>query len=307
MKLNKLLGISATVLLVAGTAGAQTVFYPGVLRHEYWTSDNPNGVQHPSRVQVEQGLAGAPATDTIDLTIFDTNDGGAVNYTERVSGLFIPAVTTNYVFWVNSDDDSDLFVSTDATASNKRLVAQEVGWSNVDQWHAVGSGGGSTAAQKRSDQFSPDAGATHPFSKGIPMVAGQKYWIEGVHQQGGGGENFAATFSFVGGAEPTDGVKSSMNDTNIGYGYTIPTSLTVLSQATNATAADGLEATFTYVVADPLPDPLIYQWYRNGSVISNANFQQYTFLASVADNNAQYQCIVTIPASYTNNTASTSS
>src|SRR5581483_11341361 len=306
MKRIRLLSICAS-LLVVGTAGAQTVvFDAGVLRHQYWTSDNPNGVQHPTRVQVENGQAGAPTTDTIDLTIFDTADGGAVNYTERISGVFIPTVTTNYVFWINSDDDSDLFVSTDATPANKKLVAQEAGWSNVDQWHAVGSGGGSTAAQKRSDQFSPDAGATVPFKNGIPMVAGQKYWIEAVHQQGGGGENIAATFSFKGGAEPTDGAKSALNTTNIGYGYTVPSTLAVTTQATNATAYDGREASFAYVVADPIPDPLLYQWYRNGAVISNATYQQYTFLATAADNNAQYTCVVTLPASYNVSTASTS-
>jgi hypothetical protein len=296
------------LLVVVGTAGAQTVvFNPGVLRHQYWTSVNPNGVAHPSRVQVENGQAGGASTDTIDLTIFDTNLAGDVNYTERVSGLFVPTVTTNYVFWISSDDDSDLFVSTDATPANKKLVAQEAGWSNADQWHAAGSGGGSSAAQKRSDQFSPDSGATVPFKNGIAMVAGQKYWIEGVHQQGGGGENFGVTFSFKGGAEPTDGAKSALNTTNIGYGYTIPATLTVVSQATNATASDGREATFTYVVADPIPDPLLYQWYRNGTVISNATYQQYTFLASAADNSALYTCVVSLPASYNVSSTYTSS
>lgn len=141
MKPIRLLGITTSLLLFAGSAWAQTtVFTAGVLRHQYWTSDNPNGVQHPSRVQVENGQAGLPATDTIDLAIWDTNLAGALNYTERVSGLFIAPVTTNYVFWCNSDDDDDLFLSTDATPANKRIVAQEGGWSNVDQWHGVGSG-----------------------------------------------------------------------------------------------------------------------------------------------------------------------
>lgn len=306
MKAIRLLGISASVLLLAGAAGAQTVFIPGVLRHQYWTSDNPNGVQNPSRTQVEAGQAGAPTTDTTDLTIWDTNLGGAVNYAERVSGLFIAPVTTNYVFWVNSDDDSDLFLSTDATPANKRLIAQEAGWSNPDNWHTVG--GGSTASQKRSDQFTPDSGATHPFKNGIALVAGQKYWIEGVHHQGGGGENFGATYSYVGGLEPVDGAPSAISASNnvIGYGYTIPASLTVSAQASNVTAYVGREATFTYVVADALPDPLVYQWYKNGSIISNATYQQYTFLTAASDNNAQFKCVVTLPLSYSNSLSSTS-
>jgi hypothetical protein len=307
MKPIRLLGISASLLLLAGSAGAQTtVFTPGVLRHQYWTSANPNGVSNPSRPQVEAGQAGLPDTDTIDLTIWDTQFGGAVNYAERISGLFIAPVTTNYVFWVNSDDDSDLFLSPDASPGNKRMVAQEAGWSNVDNWEAVG--GGSTLAQKRSDQFSPDGGITVPFKNGIPLVAGQKYWIEGVHHQGGGGENFGATYSYVGGSIPVEGAPSALSASNnvIGYGYTIPVSLTVLSQASNVTAYAGSGAVFTYVVADTLPDPLVYQWYRNGTVISNATYKQYNLLTTAADNSAQFQCVVTLPLSYSNSLASTS-
>ena len=278
---------------------------PGVLRHQYWTSANPNGVSNPSRTQVEAGQAGLPDTDTIDLTAWDTQFGGAVNYAERISGVFIAPITTNYVFWVNSDDDSDLFVSPDASPAHKRLVAQEAGWSNMDNWQATG--GGSTLAQKRSDEFSPD-GVNKPFAKGIPMVAGQRYWIEGVHHQGGGGENFGATYSYLGGALPVEGAPSALSVSNnvIGYGYTIPTTLTVTTQASNVTAYAGSGAVLTYVVDDPLPDPLVYQWYRNGQVISNATYQQYNLLATAADNNAQFQCVVTIPLSYSNNAASTS-
>jgi len=98
MKPIRLLGISASLLLLAGSARAQTVFNAGVLRHQNWSATNPNGAQHPSRVQVENGQAGLPDTDTIDLTIWDFNQNNAVNYTERVSGLFIAPVTTNYVF-----------------------------------------------------------------------------------------------------------------------------------------------------------------------------------------------------------------
>ena len=302
MKPKRLLGLSASLLLVAGTAGAQTtVFNPGVLRQQWWTSTNP------TRQQVEQGTAGAPDTDTIDLTACEIppTSPNIDNFVNRISGLFVAPATTNYVFFYSSDDDGDFFLSTDATALNKRIVCQETSWGNFDEW--VSNGGGAAALpNKRSDQYSPDAGNTVPFKNGIPLVAGQKYWIESVHHEGGGGDNCGATFKYVGEPDPTNGEPSRMTGSLIGYGYTIPASLTVQVDATNATAIDGREASFTYVVADPLPDPLVYQWYKNGTAISNANYKQYTFSAATADNNAQFQCVVTLPASYNSSLSSTS-
>jgi PA14 domain len=292
---------------MAGSAGAQTVFFPGVLRQQWWTDTNPNGVSSPSRVQVEQGLAGLPTTDTTDLTIFSIpqTSPNMENFVNRVSGFFIAPITTNYVFFYTSDDDGDFFLSTDSTSLNKRLVCQETTWGNINEW-TINGGGAASIPNKRSDQFSPDGGTTVPFKNGIPLVAGQKYWMESVHHEGGGGDDVAVTFKYVGSPDPTNGDASSMTGSVIGYGYTIPASFTVKTQPTNVTANAGSSATFTYVVDNTLPDPLVYQWYRNGTLITNTSYQQYTFLTAAADNNAQFQCIVTLPTSYNNSLSATS-
>src|SRR5260221_10255044 len=104
MKQLRLLGISAVALLLwAGSAGAQTtVFYPGVLRYQFWDNANPNGVSNPSRQQVEAGLAGAPTTDdgpllpgTPTYTTFDTKEESGDNFADRLMGLFTAPATTN--------------------------------------------------------------------------------------------------------------------------------------------------------------------------------------------------------------------
>src|SRR5439155_14992559 len=111
-----------------------------------------------------------------------TPGGGDFSYARRVSGLFTPTTSGNYVFFVCSDDDSDLFLSTDESPSKKRLIAQEQNWSADVQWQT--SGGNSLQGQRRSDQWSPDGGTTTPFSTGIPLTAGTKYYIEGVQHEG---------------------------------------------------------------------------------------------------------------------------
>src|SRR5262245_52223549 len=141
MKPHRFIRLTASLLLLAGAAGAQTVvFNPGVLRHQIWTTGNPNGASNPSRVDIENGIAGAPTTDNFDLTHSATIPYVAENYGERVSGIFVPAVTGNYIFFISGDDDSDLFLSTDASPVNKRIICQEMQWSDPNSWLAAGAG-----------------------------------------------------------------------------------------------------------------------------------------------------------------------
>ena len=52
------------------------------------------------------------------------------NYGTRMRALVVPPLTGSYTFWIASDDNSTLFLSTDSTPANKRLVASVPGWTN---------------------------------------------------------------------------------------------------------------------------------------------------------------------------------
>ncbi len=231
MKRIRLLGISASLVLLAGSAGAQTAFFTnGVVRHQFWSDTNPNGVSSPTRLQVENGQAGNPTFDDFstptlaaiaartaaptaadfNLTVFDTPEEEGDNYVDRVSTLFIPPTTGKYVFFLASDDDSDLFISTDATPANKKMIASQASWSNMDAWGA---------GQLRSDQWTNAAGQK-PWSNGIPLVAGQKYWLEAIHHEGGGGDQVGATYKLIGDPDPASGTASALTAAVIGYGLT---------------------------------------------------------------------------------------
>ena len=105
-----------------------------------------------------------------DAEVLPVND--AINdYAQRLSGFFIPPTSGAYVFFLSSDDDSDLWLSTDETPAKKRLIAQENAWSNTREW--TNSSGGSVVGQKRSDQWANTSGET-PYSAGIDLTAGSK-------------------------------------------------------------------------------------------------------------------------------------
>jgi hypothetical protein len=93
-----------------------------------------------SRQDVEAGNVG-PATSISLASSFEMPVDADEDYTRRVSGYFLPPTSGNYVFFVCSDDDSDLFLSTDSDPAHKRLIAQETGWSDPRQW--VSSAGAS--------------------------------------------------------------------------------------------------------------------------------------------------------------------
>ena len=280
------------------------------------TMNVASGVLEKGWVKVEwwygRGLAALeagtlpPSTNVITSPTFEADSTGSSgnNYANRLTTLFYPPTSGNYVFFDNSDDQSDLFVSTDKTPGNKQLCAQETGWSNPWQWSAPG-GGGSTAAQKRSDQWLTNGVA--PFANGFPMVAGQAYYIEVDHQDTGGGENAEVTYKLTSDPDPANGAHSKLIGANIAM--TVPRSFYVgfTQQPTNVTAPVFGQATFSVAGATDSQvavggtgndrslwnNRIAYQWSKNGTPIPGATSSSYSILVvSPADNGAQFSCAI---------------
>lgn len=257
------------------------VLEKGYTKIEYWLTIT-------DRTIVENGK-NAPADHIITSPRFEgtsaNNGSGFVNYVSRLTTLFYPTTTGNYIFFVNSDDASDLYVSTDSTAGNKTMVAQETGWSNPWQWNAVG--GGSTLSQKRSDTWQTNAAA--PWAAGIPMTAGQAYYIELDHQDTGGGNNAEATWKLTTDPDPVNGDLSKFtgNYTAINVARSFNAGFT--QQPTNVTVANYASASFSVAATNDSTtavgttgDPstlwnntVAYQWYRNGVLQSGATSPTY--------------------------------
>ena len=116
------------------------------------------------------------AVSEINRFEIPTNTGE--NYGVRVSGFLCAPETGTYYFWVSGDDESRLNLSTDNTVSNVATIANVPQWSSLREWNKF-------VEQK---------------SEGIPMVAGQTYYIEAFMKEASGGDNLA-----VGWRKPSDG------------------------------------------------------------------------------------------------------
>ena len=100
------------------------------------------------------------------------------SYGCRIRGYVHPPATGDYVFWVASDDDSELWLSTDDTPAKKQKLC-----------------GLSHAVSQRNWTSDPSQ-----KSAPVPLVAGKRYYIEILQKQGGGSEHVAAGWTLPGGA-----------------------------------------------------------------------------------------------------------
>ena len=164
------------LLGLAGMSGlplqAATVETPGFLKYECWFPplrnasltntdvgtllSDPNYPNTPDMVSYAAGL------DTRSVFPDDTHD----QYGARLTGWITPQVTDDYNFYIRSDDASQLWISTDSTAANLLLVAEEDACCNPFM-----------------DPGNPQTTVTP-----IHLLAGQKYFIEILHKEGGGGD-----------------------------------------------------------------------------------------------------------------------
>lgn len=105
------------------------------------------------------------------ITDFEVPSNIGSNYGQRLRALLKAPVTGKYSFWIASDDASQLHLSTDMSPDNAELIAQINGYTSMRNW---------------SDKFQ--------VKKDIWLEAGQLYFIQALHKEGGGGDYFSAAW-----------------------------------------------------------------------------------------------------------------
>ena len=126
---------------LAGFAGLSTQAGPvetqGFLKYDVWfpplRDDTAVGTAVSILTSADANYPGKPdatsyASGFTSRPVFpdDTHD----QYGARLTGWITPTVTGDYDFFIRSDDSSELWISTDATAAGLNLVAQETGCCN---------------------------------------------------------------------------------------------------------------------------------------------------------------------------------
>ena len=215
----------------------------------------------------------SPTLETIQ-TLFEAPNEFDENYGQRMRALLLPPITGNYTFWIASDDQGALYLSTDATPATKVQIATVNAWTSSREW------------TKEANQQS----ATNIF-----LTAGQQYYIEALQKEGGGGDNLAVRWRLPNGTieEPIP------NNRLLVYGLGPPV---IAQQPANLSVVESGTATFTVLLQRMIGSR--FQWHRNGVAISGATNNLLSFgPVSLADSNTTYFCGITNALGGTNSSS----
>ena len=176
--------------------------------------------RRPDRLDVVNGL-----TSAVDV---------ADDYGSRIRALLIPPMTGDYRFFIASDDASQLRLGTTAEPTSAIQIAAVSGYSS-------------------EGQFNKEAGQMSAFKS---LVSGQRYYIEVLHKEGGGGDHVS-----VGWMMPGDTTTNLIQDiylepVDINWPPTIaPQTFRIFNSAANGSfvgqviALDSPADTLTYQIA----------------------------------------------------------
>ncbi|MBE0545407.1 MAG: lamin tail domain-containing protein [Verrucomicrobia bacterium] len=216
-----------------------------------------------------------PSFEGVLTDFFEAPTDVYEDYGQRLMAVITAPTTGNYQFWIASDDGGQLFLSTDETPANRRLIAWVTTWTSSRQW------------TKEANQQSAL----------IPLQAGQRYYIEALMKEGGGGDNLAVRWRLPSGTieEPIPASRC------VPYGLGPPQ---ITSQPTNTSVVEGGTATFSVSLSRMLG--ATFQWKRSGVNIPGATASAYALSPVVlGDSGSTFSCGITNAYGWTNSTAAT--
>ena len=123
------------------------------------------------------------------------------NYGTRISGFLVPPVTTNYHFFLCSDDQGELWLSTDEEPANLVRLCREPIWMDSRGYTNITGVNGSVLRNASA----PENRSSTLFPAGIPLVAGRMYYFEALAKEGGGDDNLAVAWQLPGMPLPESG------------------------------------------------------------------------------------------------------
>ena len=145
----------------------------GEISRDYWTGISGNYV---STLTNDAAYPDSP-TGSDTLSTFESVDWNnpasnadfGNNYGQRIHGYLVPPTTGDYTFWISGDNESQLWLSSDQGPANRVLIASTPIYTGQYEWDKAPS----------------------QQSTVIALVAGQKYFIEVLHAEGGSNDHLA--------------------------------------------------------------------------------------------------------------------
>lgn len=205
-------------------------------------------------------------------TLVETPTGLREDFGQRLSGYITPTETAAYLFAISADDQSVLYLSTDADPANKVPIVAEPEWNGVRSYNTNDRriNSGNDAFFGSIDTLPVNRSQNTVLAKNL--TAGTKYYFEVLTKEGGGGDNCAVTWWKSGDAMPGDGsspitgstVTSFVNPDNV---------ITITAHPQSQSVAAGASVTFNVTASSSsaFGSNLFYQWRRNGANVGTGS------------------------------------
>lgn len=188
-------------------------------------------------LQSNNNFPGNPSSTEI-LQEFEAPSNAGNNFGQRVRGYIQAPETGQYIFWISSDQASELYLSTDEQPENRRKIAEVLSAVPPGIWNFEGG-----------QQSTP-----------VTLEAGELYYIEALMVDTTGPDHLAVRWQLPDGTveEPLPG--------NRLFVELIPPQ--VSSHPDNVTVNENEDARFTVQYANRAP--VAIQWYQDNQPIPDA-------------------------------------
>ncbi len=166
------------------------------------------------------------------LSSFDSGENIGDNYGSRIRAYLTPMTSGSYTFFIGSDDSSQLNFSGSTNPVTARQIAAVAGFTSYQEW-----------TKFSSQQSTP-----------ISLIAGQRYYVETLHKEGGGGDHVEVAWTGPGllGTNIIDG--SFLTPVDLNY----PPDISSTTVQAPITASNGLIIT-KLTATDSALDQLTYK------------------------------------------------
>jgi len=177
--------VFALGLALIFATGASAQLGQGKVLIEYWFGGNIN--DNLDNLKANPDFPNNPAYGEL-LDAVELPDFANVDYFGAMLRAYVtPPQTGDYTFWTASDDDSEVWLSTDDNPANAKLICSVEGWTGWRNY--AGTEGAPGANQK---------------SAAITLEAGKRYYIEALISDGTGGGHVSVAWAGPGiGDAPT--------------------------------------------------------------------------------------------------------
>lgn len=191
----------------------------GWILHQRW-----NGAGSLNDLATKRA-AGLPDEITLEPTFEYPADGAGEAgsfYVNQLSGIFIPPVTGDYIFYVAGDDQANAYLSTDDDPAHQHLIAREPSWAR-QRYYFFPDRRDAIHPENRSNTF---LDTLWPDGNRITLDAGERYAFSLGHYEGDGGDHVSATYQREGEDLVQDGDAPRFTNESLGF-YADPKRLAV--------------------------------------------------------------------------------